>query len=212
MFKNKYLKYKKKYIDLKNNPLKGGTQKNDYRSIHQKKRQILQDFLNLPDEEKKNPDVVLEAYYDNPSIINHVPIELYDNKEFMKKVLALNGQFLYLASEILKRDTEIIKIAIMKDGKALQHVPEDLKTLEIVSLAIQNDYNAYKFVPDHMKNDPDMVKNALNISPSVMMHLTDEMKNNIDIVLHAFKQEKRTIGYASPAFQEFYKLATGRNP
>ena len=61
-----------------------------------------------------------------------------------------------------------------------------------------------------MKKDPDMVKNALSISPSVMMHLTDEMKNEINIVLHAFKLDKQTIGHASPAFREFYYLVKGK--
>jgi hypothetical protein len=63
-----------------------------------------------------------------------------------------NGEALYHVPESLKTP-ELCLEAIKNDiyGNALEYVPDSIKTPELCIEAVKNDYDAFECVPEHLK-------------------------------------------------------------
>lgn len=79
-----------------------------------------------------------------------------ENRELMLEAVKRNGYNILIASEVLKKDKDIVTAAVTSYGRAIQSIDESLKTKEIVLLAIENGKkNIIKYASRHSESSSD---------------------------------------------------------
>lgn len=109
---------------------------------------------NLPDEDKKEYDVIRDAVCRNGYALASAAEELRGNREIVLQAIERNGGALKHASDVLQADKEVVLVAVKKDGMALEFAAEYLKDdPDVVKAAVAQDSRALSFAHSNMKND-----------------------------------------------------------
>lgn len=67
--------------------------------------------------------------------------------------------------ERIRNDKEVVKVAISRDGLALQFASEELKNdWKLCMEAVRNNINAFEFVGEELKNDPQFISKVANLT------------------------------------------------
>lgn len=101
---------------------------------------ILKDLL---DDEKNNPDFVFSACLNTPEAIVYAGDKLLKNKDFVLNEIRRGNRFVFKTAHDFHGDKELVKLAVSLDGKSLDDAVDFLKKdLEIIKLAIKNNPEA----------------------------------------------------------------------
>jgi len=172
MFEKKYLKYKKKYLNLKKNNTAGGG------SDISNKQKIL--------------DEINDENNDAYEILEKADVSFRNDKEVVLAAIKSFGGALEFASDELKNDIEVVKTAIQQDndvgGGFFQYASEDLKkNFDLVMFAIQHSQN-------------------LDIQDHPLRFVSEEFKNNPEIVLASVEANHQVIPFASETIKKIIKI------
>ena len=132
-YQQKYLKYKKKYLDLKYKEYSGGG---------------WLDFL------KSKKTIALNAVTDDGYNLYKLK-DFQNDRDVVLAAVQQNGFALKYASEELKKDREIVLAAVRQNGYALEYASEHLKADRmIVLVAIKNNnMDALKYIPINLRKE-----------------------------------------------------------
>ena len=192
-YTKKYIKYKKKYFDLKQE-LEGGS-KNEALAVVKKDGKALAD---LSEELRADKEIVLAAVQQNGYALKFASEKLRGDKEVVLAAVQQNGYVLEYASEELRGDKEVVLAAIRRYGCALKYATEELRgDREVVLAAVNKDVDAFKYASKELKNNKEVVLAAVKQNGFALQLASNELKNNLEVVLAAVKNDGHVLQYAS---------------
>lgn len=124
-------------------------------------------------------EIVLRAIISSGNNLEYASDRLKNDRNFIKTVLEKNGYALKYAIEKFKSDRELVKIAIQNYGLAFQYASEELrgdKELALIAVSWKEIYpekggSMLKFVSDELKNDKDVVDKAISNDPEAIKYI-----------------------------------------
>ena len=123
--------------------------------------------------------------YDLYGIIKLLPIQLFDNREFMKLAVQIDGLSIS-KNELYRNDDEIIRLAIDNDGDAITFLSEKYyRNEELVLLSLKRTWNevfSKKEIRNYWKNNLDFAYKALNISSHYYKLFSTEIRNDDNFI------------------------------
>jgi hypothetical protein len=190
MFKNKYLKYKHKYLHLKD-ILEGGDIISEKALKEAKEFTEFKDlvpkftigdiFIRFPKfknkkeaimyiiEQKKNGIEIKKEEKELGLTLEHASSELRDVIEIVLAAVNQNGDELQFASNKLKGNEKVIDAAFKQKASSLQYANRE-GTLEFM----KKNGNSLEFVSNILKGDRHIVAAAFNQNPSSLQHATKD--------------------------------------
>jgi hypothetical protein len=122
-YTKKYIKYKKKYLDLKQE-LEGGGDKNKALAAVKQDGKAL---AGLSKELRGDKEVALAAVKQDGYALEHASEKLRGDREIVLAAVQEDGNALEFASEKLRGDREVVLAAVQQKGYALQYASEELR-------------------------------------------------------------------------------------
>ena len=158
---------------------------------------------NLPDEFKKDKDVVLAAIKQGGSNIQYADESLKKDKEIVLEAVKQEGYALEYAGESLKKDREIVLEAVKQYANALEYADESLKQdKEIVLAAVKNYGAAFEYADESLKQDKEIILIAIKDYGAALEYADDSLKKDKEIVLIAVKQDGNALQYADDSLKK----------
>ena len=115
----------------------------DLSDKHKNDYDIIMTFLNVPENHFIGELLLKNIYY----------YQKCNNINIMKALLKIDGTFLTCANDILKNDEHIVKLAVTKNGIAIQYANKRFTdNLEIALIAIKSNPKAYHFLSAKIKD------------------------------------------------------------
>lgn len=142
--------------------------------------------------------------------------------ESIKHAVTLNGSLLRFASPKLRKNEEIVKLALGNNPLAIEYVDKDYKNSEefeklkfvteenkeinlvtLLELAIDKNPFILEFVPEKYKNDRNVVEKAAKKNTAALLFASDELKNSKDFITSLVVEKKipQAIAWASPTIR-----------
>lgn len=138
-------------------------------------------YDNLFSNYEKNKIMIFNKIKEDSCIFHRIPDKLKNNREFILDILDINYKIFDYLIEEFKSDQEIL---LIKERKII---------LEKVSL----NGNELQNLTEDLKNDFEVVKNAVKENGLVLEYASDILKNNYEIVKEAYNQNKLSLQFAS---------------
>ena len=133
------------------------------------------------------------------------PRSFKDNKEFALKVCGVNGEALKDFSNEIKKDKDVIGVAVKNDAfHAFKYMAEELKQDKkfILSL-IKINTVAFRFCNEELKNNKKFVMAAIKENVQVFNELSEELKKDSEI-LEARDEAQPNITKAAKVASEWW--------
>jgi len=158
---------------------------------------------------KNNKKLVISAVSNDGKALRYTTNTLQNDKDVVSVAVSNNGLALYSASDDLKNDKQIVLMAINDNPEALYYASDGLKNdREIIYTAISKYGNMIAHASDKLKNNKELVLLALsNCRPDyysgyiTFEDVPETLKNDIDVVLAAVKNDGFALYYVSYKFQ-----------
>ena len=151
----------------------------------------------IADEFRNNINLARIAVSSSPTNIESFSKEIKSNKQFAIECLKANKSVLENLSENLKDDEEIVKLALMNNNLGeLEYASERIKSnktfvLEILKSCTRasNRGNFLEYLPETLKDDREVVTEAIRIAGSNIEKASDRFKKDRDIALLAAQED-----------------------
>ncbi len=128
---------------------------------------------------------------------------LKKDREIVLIAVNRNGMALGDANESLKKDHEIVLAAVNQEGWALQFADESLKKdREIVLAAVQQHGSALFYADVSFKQDREIVLAAVNQEGGALIGADESLKKDREIVLAAVQQSGWALQYADASLKQ----------
>tara|TARA_B110000208_G_C11798478_1_gene440727 strand:- start:1244 stop:3253 length:2010 start_codon:yes stop_codon:yes gene_type:complete len=209
MYKQKYLKYKQKYLDLKRG---GGT---DSMKRGYFKEIIYDNIINrIRTKEREIPKEDEGCIIDNPNIkVNrsNCPIDIYKNSCYninenkcIGGIYKDNGFF----NELIINPNLINLLSIEKKREyelKLREYLSKFSTIELEKLIIENP-NYYNYIPKEKKKDKDFLKKIIVVYNYLFNYLDQDIKDDVIFIKELFKDNSYIIYYLDDKYKnlEFF--------
>lgn len=211
---NKYIKYKKKYLELINQL---GGDWTDYEYVLDKVSKDGENLSFASEELKSNPIIVNAALNKNINSIKHVSSVLLNDKKFIKEIV---NKFILCFRHISKdfrADKEVILSAvsgIKNDGEyeiLRSLISRELQDdIDIITLAVSLDGNVFENLSKNLKKNRLVVLSALDKNPDAFI-ISYEISNSIakdrEVVLKAVAFNENSLEFATD-FQSDEEIIT----
>ena len=145
-------------------------------------------------------------------ILSCVDKAIFDDEIFMREAVQIFGDVFEYASPRLKKDRELIKLAIsapcvdFEDADnftPLQCVDESFRSdRELALLAVKHNPYAYKYVSPELQNDKEIASIVVVPYPGFFGYLPETLKNDKELALFAVKHNYEVFEYISPELQK----------
>lgn len=202
-FEQKYLKYRKKYLELQQQL---GGERNELIDALRLNGLLLQ---TVPDNLLSDIEVVITAVEQNGLALEFAPDNFKANKEVVMKALNQNGLALEFASENLRNDREIVLDAIHQLGPDT----DEIDIFQHVSLELRNDYQFmlgvlgfngeyYKYISDNLKNEKELLLVACQNNGNAIHYIPDHFINNRDVMIELIKINYGFFSKVSPELRD----------
>merc|ERR1712227_109817 len=221
-FMKKYLKYKKKYIQLKNQL--GGEKYNehdiiiglngyidpkyendeDYILTAIDKKKDIKVLFYISDKLKGSVDFFKKVVKINGLGLQHGNRDIKNNKEIVLAAVKNNGYAISFASNDLKKDSEVIMAAVEQNGEVLKIFPRARIiniNRDIVLAAVTQNGKAFYYVRmfsdsfERFKKDKEIVCTAVKTYGLALEYAGEELKNDEDVVLAAVENNYLAIRF-----------------
>merc|ERR1712227_646098 len=197
-FMKKYLKYKKKYIQLKNQL--GGEKYNEHDIIIGLNGYIDPKYEN-------DEDYILTAIDKKKDIkvLFYISDKLKGSVDFFKKVVKINGLGLQHGNRDIKNNKEIVLAAVEQNGEVLKIFPRARIiniNRDIVLAAVTQNGKAFYYVRmfsdsfERFKKDKEIVCTAVKTYGLALEYAGEQFKKDKDIVLAAVENNGLALKYA----------------
>lgn len=225
----KYLKYKKKYLELKK--FMGGMVDETFETsdIIEKKliegirlnkitrEDIFRDYRDYT----SNINIAKELLKKRPNDLFILPKNIKDSKEIMKLILDINPSLWINFSDRIKTDPEIkslldAKIFLNRDynKKIVNYNPMYLRTLrpqmkddyDVVKLAVSKEGESLQFASDNLRNNNEIVRIAVLNRGTALNYASDKLKDDESIVTLAINQNPLALQFASDRLKQKLKV------
>ena len=156
-------------------------------------------FELIPEKLKKNKSILIKIAQ---KIQLGDELEGYFNEndfQFFCEVVKKNGDFIYFASEKLRDDEELVKVAIKFGDGSLSNISERLRNdPEMVIWAIENNRPALlRSAGEIAKDDFDVIKTAVCRQGSALDWASERLRDDNEIVKLAVDEDPYALKYAS---------------
>lgn len=156
---------------------------------------------------KKDKALCLKVIKKNGMALAYMLPEFNDNKDNVLIAVQLNGDSLQFASDRLRNDPEVVLEAIKKEGEYLKHASVELRNnKELVILALNNSKQygnrILNSLSDNMKDDKDIIVAAMSGEPSCFSYGSDRLKNDKEFVLAAITMNNSNCRYIGEELKE----------
>ena len=136
---------------------------------------------------------------------------IINDKSLAIKAVKIDGTSYTRLSNKLKQDKDILILAIKNSGSAIKYARENLQNDKDFEKKVKEKYGKHKLVQIYQKysNNYDLVKQALKepYGWSCFEYVSNELKNNREIVDLATKRNPYNIEHANTRFKNDKKLA-----
>ena len=102
----------------------------------------------------------------------------------------------------LASDVEVAKMAVAKDGYALQHVPAFQNNAEVVKLACAQSGYALQFASPELRSDREVVLAAVAQVAYAFQYASEEIRGSEEVVRQAVKSRGNCLEFASEALRK----------
>jgi uracil-DNA glycosylase len=139
---------------------------------------------------------ILENIKMDYKAFNDIPIELYDDKNYIIEAIKYNSHVISYISNYYKNDLSFMTNVVMNDGLMLRYASNKLKkNKEIVLCAIKQNVLALQYISDSLMNNINFLLEIINIVPEthidfVLKYIPKYFKNHNNILLTAIKLKK----------------------
>ena len=157
-------------------------------------------------EDRENPEIALDAVTEDIRAITFVPIVLFDNEEFMFKILSgdLYNHFKDLSPR-LKNKKDFIESLISINSKIYSLMVSDnevsdeiKKDKSLAYKAYSNDTSIAKDIPKYLLfGDPEFLYELIDISPEILNYVDSEYRDFDEFMLDAIRINKNSFIFAS---------------
>jgi ADP-heptose:LPS heptosyltransferase len=186
---------------------------NNVRSITVRK--VLDEISLCLNTEESSEELLRRMYVRDYRLIESATEDILNDISIIKKILN-TCPFIYpYISNSLKRNQEIIKLAVSGFWYMISFVPEDCRTDEICIEAIKQNGWALDFVNEKLKNKKDIVEMAVINKGDALEFAPTHFRSDREIVHSAVKENGLAIQYAdSMLFEddEILENALTNNP
>ena len=138
---------------------------------------------NLPEEFKKDKDIVLEAVKQNGRALEYAVGSLKKDKEIVLEAVKSSGRSFDYVDESLKKDKDIILEAVKQYHEdALKHIGVDLKKdKKFILELVKNNGQHLKFADKSLKKDKEIVDAAIEQDESAIQYADKSFKKDSKI-------------------------------
>jgi len=190
----------------------------------------------IPHKYRKDKAFMLIVLSHYGFLLDLVPRELRNDKELVTAAVSNYARALKYASPRLRGDYDVVYAAVKSNGSALQYASESLKANKsIVHTAVSHTGTSILWASQDLQNNKDIFMSAINptykgsayifslilpkfmnkahilklvaINPAILVYLTEEFKNDVDIVLVAVKTHGLCIKYAGQKARQNWDIA-----
>ena len=200
-FEQKYLKYRRKYLELKRQI--GGEDDEKDKLIEAVKLDGLA-LKSAPDNFKDDKEVVLEAVNQNGKALEFASDNLKDDKEVVMAAINKDAIAFKYASKKLKNDRDLVIFAVSKNGWVLRWLSNFNNDKEIVMLSLKNNGLILNLVSDNLKDDEVVVYEALTHLlkfdsgyERMFPLISSRLKNNKEFILKVLKFDAKYYNFLS---------------
>ena len=220
----KYLKYKTKYLEIKNKIIGGNVinhnssredvlkavQENGYKLIYANKiyradQEIALEaiknnyyvFIFCSDTLKQDIEFILKAIKLNSMIFAYIKSNFRKDSEFISKAIKENGMILSFLNYKFRKDRTVVLEAVKQNGKSLQFAHEDFKKDRTVVLeAVKQNGMSLQFAHNDLKKDRTVVLEAVKQNGKSLKFAHEDFKKDRTVVLEAVKQNGESLKFA----------------
>lgn len=132
-------------------------------------------------------------------------LDFQNDRDFVKFAIQQNANSFIYASNKLKQDKEITKLAISFDGMLLKEATYFQDDLEIVTLAVSNNGLALQYASKKLKGNKELILNAVYQNGNALEFCID-FQDDFDVVLVAVQSNGESLKFASEKLRKTYKL------
>jgi hypothetical protein len=116
-------------------------------------------------------------------IPKYMSAEMLDDKDLMIKIVNVFGDYLYGASDRLRKDIDVIKVAINNMGLSIRFALIDLKKHKnLVIQAVKQDPKTLRILPPQYTNDIDVVMQSCLKNIYMVVYATKRLRYNKYII------------------------------
>jgi hypothetical protein len=135
--------------------------------------------------------VLVDSLNQHPLDLQNLSADIQDDTELVRIAVKKNGLALQYASERLRNDFETVMIAVKKSGTSLQFASNVLQSNEeIINAAVRSDGNALEFVPEPLRHNRQLILEAsrnCNVKPIPEEFLSDK-EIALNLVAHTCEE------------------------
>ena len=132
----------------------------------------------------------------------HYPHHIWNDPDVMACLLSQRGLLLEL-SPLFQEDPDMVYIAVLQDGRALEFASPFLQDDEkIVSAAINQDANALEYATSRFKDNVDTVQAAVKKDGSALAYASPRLQADKDVFAIACTSNASALFYTDPCIQE----------
>lgn len=166
-------------------------------------------FKNIAQDLFNNIDFLLSAMEINGFLLQYIPDNLKNHKALVLNAInshskVKNGQLgnespLEYASELLRDDIDVVLAAIEKDGKAILYASDNLKNnVDLVSQALKNGagLSYFNYLPFKLQNRENLLL-TLNNGGGLIADIPTNLRSDKEIVMIAVKYYGENLSQAS---------------
>jgi hypothetical protein len=133
---------------------------------------------------------------------------LKNDKEFILKMVQINGLIMKEVGEELKKDQEIAHASILQNSDAFEFIDESLKeNKEIILAALKegNEKMIFESINSSLKLDKEFFTSCIKINPRVILYASDELKEDKEVVQLATSLDPSMFKYVGEKFQNEFE-------
>ena len=103
----------------------------------------------------------------------------------------------------IRRNPNVVMAAVLRDGRILNHVYNELKDNKaIVLAAVTNNGEALRYASPRLRGDKDVVLAAVTNNGEALSYTSPRLRDDKDVVLAAVRNNGEVLSYASPRLQD----------
>ena len=125
------------------------------------------------------------------------------DREFVRRILQIEGACLAFCSEDIRADFELAQIAIRQNGLAIEFAHRDLKnSTYLATLAVSSNPESLQFLSKRLKNNKRVVARAVSLNGFALKFASRNLRNNGTIASLAVSQNGFALRFASPRLKK----------
>jgi CxxC motif-containing protein len=150
-------------------------------------------------------EIILTAIKGNSDSFDYIPNEYKNDRDFTIKAIKINPRILKYIPDSFVEDKEIVLSSItglaeekfQVEGIYLYIGKTLLSNKEFGNEATKLDGRILRFLSDELKNDKEIISLATDSYIYAIEYASEELRNNKEIMLRVVKQDGRLLKYAS---------------